>query len=308
MFLASLVLAQAVVAAPATVPAQSDFRLAGPMMQGGMIRGTAPTGSIALMLNGAPVKLGLDGAFVIGFGREASSPAVLTATLPDGKTISKTLNIAARAYRLQAVNGVPPKTVNIPPELEARRTAEVAQIRAARSTISDRRDWQTTFIWPAEGRISGVYGSQRIYNGIDKGSAHLGVDVAAPKGAPVFAPAGGIVKLAAPDFLLEGGLLMIDHGFGIYSSFLHLSHIDVKPGDEVRQGQKIAAVGGTGRATGPHLHWNLNWGAERLDVQLLMPPRPGMVPAGIKPADPAPAPKPAAPKPATVPGQNPLKQ
>jgi murein DD-endopeptidase MepM/ murein hydrolase activator NlpD len=280
MFLAALVLAQAVVAAPV----QQDFRLTGPMMQGGMIRGTAPVGSTAITLNGAPVKMGLDGAFVIGFGRDASSAAVLTATLPEGKTVSKTLTIAARDYRLQAVNGVPPKTVTIPPELEARRAAEVAQIRAARGTVSDRRDWQTTFIWPAEGRISGVYGSQRIYNGVDKGSAHLGVDVAAPKGASVVAPAGGVVKLAAPDFLLEGGLLMIDHGFGIYSSFLHLSRIDVKPGDEVKQGQKIAAVGGTGRATGPHLHWNLNWGTERLDVQLLMPPRPGMKPAGVKPA------------------------
>jgi murein DD-endopeptidase MepM/ murein hydrolase activator NlpD len=285
MFLAALVLAQAVGVAPvAAAPVQSDFRLNGPIMQGGMIRGTAPVGSTAITLNGAPVKMGLDGAFVIGFGRDAPSPAVLTAMLPEGKTVSKTLTIAARDYRLQAVNGVPPKTVNIPPELEARRAAEVAQIRAARAAVSDRRDWQTTFIWPAEGRISGVYGSQRIYNGIDKGSAHLGVDVAAPKGAPVMAPAGGVVKLAAPDFLLEGGLLMIDHGFGIYSSFLHLSRIDVKPGDEVKQGQKIAAVGGTGRATGPHLHWNLNWGTERLDVQLLMPPRPGMKPAAVKPA------------------------
>lgn len=279
IFTAALVLAQMV----ATPPVVADFKLSGPLLQGGMITGQAPTGAVSLSLNGQPVKMGLDGAFVIGFGREALPRATLTATLANGAVVTKQLTIAARQYALQAVNGVPPKTVTIPPELQAKREAEVAQIVAARSTMSDRRDWQTKFIWPADGPISGVYGSQRIYNGIDKGSAHLGVDVAAPKGAPVLAPAGGVVKLAGSDFQLEGGLLILDHGYGIYSSFLHLSRIDVKPGDVVRQGQQIAAVGGTGRATGPHLHWNLNWNSEKLDVQLLMPPRPGLKPAPLKP-------------------------
>jgi murein DD-endopeptidase MepM/ murein hydrolase activator NlpD len=285
MLAAALLVAQIAVA----TPVQSDFKLTGPMVQGGMIKGQAPTGALTLTLDGKLVKMGLDGAFVLGFGRDAPATSVLIATLADGKTIQKNLIVSSRQYRLQAVNGVPPRTVNIPPELEARREGEVAQIRAARAGFSDRRDWQQSFIWPAQGVISGVYGSQRIYNGIDKGSAHLGVDVAAPKGAAVIAPASGVVKLAAPDFLLEGGLLMIDHGYGLYSSFLHLSRIDVKPGDEVKQGQLVAAVGGTGRATGPHLHWNLNWGTERIDVQLLMPPRPGMKPAAVKvSASPAP--------------------
>ncbi len=279
IFSAALVVAQLA----ATTPVSADFNLSGPMMQGGMIKGQAPTGALSLTLNNQPVKMGLDGAFVIGFGREAMPRATLIATLPNGKTVTKNLIVAARQYRLQAVNGVPPQTVTIPPEMEERRKGELAQILASRATISDRRDWQTTFIWPAQGVISGIYGSQRIYNGIDKGSAHLGVDMAAPKGAAVLAPAGGVVKLAAPDFLLEGGLLIIDHGFGVYSSFLHLSRLDVKPGDEVRQGQKIAAVGGTGRSTGPHLHWNLNWNSEKLDAQLLMPPRPGLKPAPLKP-------------------------
>ncbi len=261
----------------------ADYKLSASPRQGSLIIGKAPTGAVSLSLNGQPVKLGLDGAFVIGFGREALPRATLVATLPDGKQVTRQLIVAARAWRFQAVNGVPPATVTIPPEMQARRESEIAQMRAARAGFSDRRDWQSSFIWPAEGRISGVYGSQRIYNGIDKGSAHLGVDVAAPKGAPVKAPAGGVVVLAAPDFLLEGGLLMVDHGFGVYSAFMHLSRLDVKPGDEVTQGQVIAAVGGTGRATGPHLHWNLYWGAEKLDAQLIMPPRPGIKPAGLKP-------------------------
>jgi murein DD-endopeptidase MepM/ murein hydrolase activator NlpD len=278
MFAAALVVAQIL----APVPVSADFKLHGPMMQGGLVTGLAPAGTLTLTLNGAPVKTGLDGAFVIGFGREALPRAELTATLADGKTISKSLAVAARAWRIQAINGVPPKTVNIPPELQPKRDAEIAQIVAARATMSDRRDWQRGFIWPAQGEISGVYGSHRTYNG-QPGSAHMGVDVAAPKGAAVVAPAGGVVKLAAPDFLLEGGLIIIDHGFGIYSSFLHLSRLDVTPGQEIKQGERIGAVGGTGRATGPHLHWGLNWNSEKLDVHLLMPLRAGLKPAGLKP-------------------------
>lgn len=278
MFCAAFVVAQLVAAAPI----QSDFKLSGPLMQGGLVTGQAPTGTVSLMLNTAPVKMGLDGAFVIGFGREALPRAVLTATLATGKTITTNLTITARAWRIQAVNGVPPKTVNIPPELQDKRDAEVAQISAARATMSDRRDWQRGVIWPAQGQISGVYGSQRTYNG-QPGSAHLGVDVAAAKGAAVIAPAAGVVKLAAPDFLLEGGLIIIDHGFGVYSNFLHLSRLDVTPGQEVIQGQVIGAVGATGRATGPHLHWGLNWNAEKLDPQLLVTLRPGLKPAGPKP-------------------------
>jgi murein DD-endopeptidase MepM/ murein hydrolase activator NlpD len=278
IFTAAFVVAQIVAAAPA----QADFKLSGPMMQGGLVTGTVPTGTTALTLNGVPVKIGFDGVFVIGFGREAMPTAVLAATLANGQTVTKNLSITARAWRIQAINGVPPQTVNIPPELKDKRATEIAQIQAARATMSDRREWQRGFIWPAQGEISGVYGSQRTYNG-QPGSAHLGVDVAAPKGAAVVAPAGGVVKLAAPDFLLEGGLIIIDHGFGVYSNFLHLSRLDVTPGQEIKQGQVIGAVGGTGRATGPHLHWGLNWNAEKLDAHLLVPARPGLKPAGAKP-------------------------
>jgi murein DD-endopeptidase MepM/ murein hydrolase activator NlpD len=272
----AIVIAQMV----ATAPLPADFKLSGPLRQGGLVTGTVPVSATQLTLNGAPVKTGLDGAFVIGFGRDAKPDAILTATLADGKTVTKALTIAPRAWRIQAINGVPPKTVNIPLELQPRRDAEVAQVVAARATMSDRRDWQSGFIWPAKGPISGVYGSQRSYNG-QPGSPHMGVDVAAPKGAPVIAPAGGVIKLAAPDFLLEGGLIILDHGFGIYSTFLHLSRLDVTPGQEVKQGQVLGAVGATGRATGPHLHWNLNWNSEKLDVQLLMPLRPGLKPAPV---------------------------
>jgi murein DD-endopeptidase MepM/ murein hydrolase activator NlpD len=276
----------------------SDFEFAGPLMQGGFVRGRAPVGTAELLLNMIPIKVGLDGVFVIGFGPEAAATATLTAKLSDGRVQARVLTIAARLYNEQRVDGVPPRTVEIPDDQKARRAGEIAQVRAARSIISDRRDWLQNFQWPVTGRISGVYGSRRVYNG-KPGSSHLGVDIARPKGTPVLAPLGGVVKLAQSDFLLEGGLIILDHGFNVYSTFLHLSKLDVKPGDIVTQGQKLGAVGATGRATGPHLHWNLNWGDVRLDAQSLeatpevlrsdgskapaLTPQPGLKPAPIGP-------------------------
>ena len=124
-----------------------------------------------------------------------------------------------------------------------------------------------------QGRISGRFGNQRVYN-VPPKAPHSGMDIAVPEGTPVEAPAGGIVTFADMDLYLTGGTLLIDHGHGVSSNFLHLSRIDVKPGDRVEQGQVVGAVGKTGRATGPHLHWGLNWFNVRLDPLLLEPRAP----------------------------------
>ncbi len=142
--------------------------------------------------------------------------------------------------------------------------------QAARARCSQTAGWRNEFIWPARGRISGRFGSQRIYRG-EPGSYHGGVDVAAPTGSPVVAPADGVVVLAAPGFSLEGNLVIVDHGFGLSSSFLHLSRIDVSEGQTIRQGERIGAVGATGRATGPHLHWALTWNGAKLDPERVVP-------------------------------------
>jgi murein DD-endopeptidase MepM/ murein hydrolase activator NlpD len=142
---------------------------------------------------------------------------------------------------------------------------------AARNREDAREDFLETFTWPVEGRISGRFGNQRIYNGIAK-SPHSGMDIAVPQGTPVKAPASGIVTFADTDLYLTGGTLLIDHGHGVSSNFLHMSRIDVKVGDRVEQGQVVGAVGMTGRATGPHLHWGLNWFNVRLDPLLLVAP------------------------------------
>ena len=129
------------------------------------------------------------------------------------------------------------------------------------------------FDWPVTGRISGVFGSRRVLNG-QEGAPHWGLDVAASTGTPVRAPAAGRVVLAEPDFYLSGGTILLDHGYGVSSSYSHLSKVAVQAGDEVRQGDLIGAVGATGRVTGPHLHWTLNWYTVRIDPALVVPPMP----------------------------------
>lgn len=252
-------------------PLASGIRLDGAPSQGALLRGTAPRGVTGLDLDGVKVPVAEDGAFLLGFNRDAPALGVLTVTFADGEVISEPLAIEPRSWRVEYVavaarGGVPSEA------FMARRKPELDMIAAARLRGSDSLGWRQPFIWPAQGRISGIFGSQRVYAG-EPGSFHSGVDVAGAVGTPVVAPADGVVILAAPTpFSLEGNLLMIDHGMGLNSAFLHLSSIDVKDGERVRQGQQIGRIGATGRATGPHLHWSMKWNDARIDPQLLVGP------------------------------------
>ncbi|MCH8683746.1 M23 family metallopeptidase [Pedomonas mirosovicensis] len=261
---------------PAKVVPEAEFRIESPIMQGAVVIGHAPQGTVRLVYDGQDLPLTADGRFVIGLHRDTGKEVTLTATLADGSTVEHVLAVTPREFNIQRVNGLPPKTVNMPPEMLEQRKAEVAEITAARATPSLDLFWTQPFIWPASGRISGIYGSQRIRNGVP-GSPHYGVDIANKTGTPMVAPASGIVRVARSGFSLEGGLIIIDHGFNLYSSMLHLSRIDVKPGDVLMQGQQIGAIGSTGRATGPHLHWGLRWGNIHVDPTTLpgLPPLPG---------------------------------
>jgi murein DD-endopeptidase MepM/ murein hydrolase activator NlpD len=259
---------------PAASPS-TGFVLDGPTIQGGAVLGTAPAGTVVLALDGDPVGMAADGRFLIAFDRDAKPAATLVATRSDGSRVTKALQIAPRAWRIERLNTLP-RISQPSAEFARRRPAELAQIVAARKVVSDAQGWRQSFAWPATGRISGLFGAQRIYKG-EPGSYHSGVDVAKPTGAPVAAPADGVVILAADSpFTLEGNLLMIDHGMGLNSAFLHLSRIDVRVGDRVRQGQLIGQVGATGRATGSHLHWGMKWHDSRIDPLLLA----GDMPAG----------------------------
>ena len=146
---------------------------------------------------------------------------------------------------------------------------------AARTRCSDSAGWTQRFIWPVTGRISGRFGSQRIYQGVP-GAYHSGLDITTgTSGTPYVAPADGVVVLAAQKpFSLEGNLLIIDHGMGLNSAFLHSSTLAVRKGERVKQGQLIGTIGATGRASGPHLHWSLKWQEARLDPLLFLPPMP----------------------------------
>ena len=255
-------------APPSNTASQSAFRWTGTLSQGGLILGTAPAGTRTLTLNGKPIVLSPDGGFIAGFDRDAGPQATLTATLADGRSVTQSLTIAPRAWRSERLNTLP-KFPAPDPVFAKLRLPELAQIVAARARTTDAQGWRQAFAWPATGRISGLFGAQRIYKG-EPGSYHSGTDIAKPTGTVVTAPADGVVILAADHpFTLEGNLLMIDHGMGLNSAFLHLSRIDVKPGDYVRQGQPIGAVGMTGRATGPHLHWALRWNDAKLDPMLI---------------------------------------
>lgn len=254
--------------------------------QGGLVRGRVPVGSQLTLLppdsipaTGAAspptqalaLRVAADGQFVLGVGRDQITPVRLLLTLADGRQHSLSIPVSVREWRIERIEGVPEATVNPPPAIAARIAREQAEVAQARVRDDDRSDFAATFILPAKGRVSGVYGSQRVYNGTPK-SPHSGLDVAAAKGTPVHAPAGGIITFAKPDLYLTGGTVLIDHGHGLSSNFLHLSRLDVKVGDRVEQGQVIGLVGATGRATGPHMHWGMNWFGVRVDPQLLLRP------------------------------------
>ena len=239
--------------------------------QGGIIRGQAPVGTTRLVVDNETIDIAPDGRFVIGFGRDYAPNVTITAYQAAGKAVSERLTVLKRQWRVESLPTLP-RISQPDAEFQARRPGELAQMNAARRipVVSD--GWAQKFIWPVKGRISGVFGSQRIYAG-EPGSPHSGVDVAVPTGTPIVAPADGEVILAAKSpFTLEGNLLIVNHGLGLSSVFLHLSRIDVKPGDRVKQGQPIGAVGMTGRATGPHLHWGMRWRNERMDPQPFVGP------------------------------------
>lgn len=262
------------VQAPASVarPERTGFTYTGNRTQGGLLLGIAPERTRQLLFDGVAVPVAADGRFVIAFDRDAAPSATLVATRDDGQIVRDTLTVAPRAWDISRLSTLP--KIPLPqPEFDRLRPAELAQIVAARRLQTDAQGWRQAFIWPTTGRISTLFGSQRIYRNGEAGSYHSGLDVAKPTGSVIVAPADGVVILAADHpFTLEGNLLMIDHGMGLNSAFLHLSRIDVRVGDHVRRGQPIALSGATGRATGPHLHWSLRWNAAKIDPLLVAGP------------------------------------
>ncbi|RTE87197.1 MULTISPECIES: M23 family metallopeptidase [Gammaproteobacteria] len=245
--------------------------LRGEFTQGGIIVGKTTEGA-QVTLDGEPLKVSRNGDFVFGFGRDVTGSATLSVTYANGDSWEETFSISEREFDIQRIDGLPSRVVTPDPEVVAEIRQNSAEVWEARQPRTDFTYFASNFIWPAEGPISGVYGSQRVLNGEPR-TPHYGVDVAAPTGTPVVAPANGVVTLAHKTMVLSGGTLIIDHGHGVFSSFLHLNDIHVEVGDYVEQGAQVGEIGETGRATGPHLDWRINWGNERLDPEFLVPAR-----------------------------------
>jgi hypothetical protein len=263
---------------PSPVPTPSPprpavFTVSGELTQGGWLRGKAPDGTVSLKLGDKAVSVAPDGIFFVAFDRDSGTSMTLVARLDDGRDVARALTISPRAWNIEHV-AVGPRPGSIPSaEYKRRRDAELARINAARAKDTQSQGWRQRFVWPVRGRISGNFGSQRIYRGTP-GGYHSGTDIATGESGTLFvAPADGIVILAADaPFTLEGRLLMIDHGMGLNSAFLHNSQLLVREGESVRQGQPIGRIGATGRATGPHLHWSIKWWDARLDPVLFTGP------------------------------------
>jgi Peptidase family M23 len=261
--------------------ARAETTFDGHFEQGGLVFGHTVPGARA-SLDGRPLHVMPDGEFLLGFGRDAGPSATVEIVAPDGRRETKTLAIQARSWDIQRVDGLPERKVTPSPADLARIKDDAVQVAAARARDTLETLFRSGFAWPAQGPISGVYGSQRILNGQPR-QPHYGLDVAAPPGTPVLAAADGIVSLAHQDMFFTGKTLMIDHGYGLSTTYMHMSAITVKVGERVKQGQMIGRVGATGRVTGPHLDWRVNLYDVRLDPALLVPPMPPPSPA-VSPA------------------------
>ena len=249
-------------------PAGARLSLSGPLVQGGLVTGKSDSG-VKVTIDGAPVRVSEEGYFLIGFDRDHGAVSQVKVVYPDGRIESRTLTIKKRDYDIQRIDGLPKRKVT-PEKIDYERIRrETEAIKQARKQDDPRTDFLQGWIWPVEGPISGVYGSQRVLNGKPR-RPHYGVDIAAPVGTPVKAPADGIVTLVHPDMFYSGATLVLDHGHKLSSSFLHLNRTLVKVGDRIHKGDIIAEVGATGRVTGAHLDWRMNLRNARIDPQLLV--------------------------------------
>ena len=248
------------------LPVQA-LEIRGEWLQGSMLIGRVAPGE-SVEFNGRMSRVDKDGWFVIGLGRDEPHNAVVKVHT-GGQQKPYEYTVASRQYQEQRVTGVPQETVTPPDSVLKRIAEEALLVKQARSIDSSPYYFLQGFKKPLQGPITGVYGSRRVYNGTPK-NPHYGLDIAAPEGALVYAPAPGTVRLVHADMYFSGGTLIIDHGGGIFSTYIHLSDILVKEGEDVDYSTPVAKVGSTGRATGPHLDWRINWFDTRVDPALVL--------------------------------------
>ncbi len=241
--------------------------LKGELTQGGLIFGKTEPGA-QVWLNDSVIQVSEAGEFVFGFGRDAELSHVIRLKGADGRVLERSLELKKRHYTIQKIEGIARRIMEPEPEDLKRIRADVVMVQKARQTADHRLDYLDGFEWPVDGRITGVYGSQRYYNGVPK-RPHYGIDIAAARGTIVTSPAPGKVTLAHKDMFYSGGTVIVDHGYGVSSTFLHMDEILVNVGDTLEKGDSLGRVGSTGRSTGPHLDWRINWFDQRIDPALV---------------------------------------
>ena len=263
-----MIMALMVFASSNSVHAADRALLKGSLIPGSLIIGKVAPGS-KINFHKKTVRVSPDGTFILGFGRNAKLTQSIEILDPNGFTYTQNIKLKKRTYNITRIDGLPGRKVTPNPKDVKRIKANNAGIARVRQLDTKTQNFLNGFQWPILGRISGVYGSQRVLNGKPR-SPHNGVDIAAPKGSTVLATAKGTIALVHQDMFYSGKTVMIDHGHGLSSIYIHMSEILVKQGQLVTKGEAIGAVGMTGRATGPHLHWGISLFRTHLDPMLIV--------------------------------------
>ena len=259
--------------APTILPASgaeaNTVSFGGFAAQGGLVVGRVSPGS-KVWVEGDPVRVDT-GLFCFGFNYDETESVSVRIEYPDGSAETRMVAPETREFDVQRIDGLPQQYVSPPPEVQERISRDARAVVEARMHDISETWFAEEFIWPVDGIVTGRFGNRRILNGEPR-APHYGIDLAVPEGTPIKAPVDGIVRLAE-DLYLSGNTMVIDHGHGVSTSYLHMSRMDAGVGDRVRRGEEIALVGATGRATGPHLCWRMNWFQKRLDAALMAPER-----------------------------------
>lgn len=244
--------------------------LGGRFVQGGFAIGRTWPRALVFINGEALTTASAAGLFVVGFDRDAP-PYVDIEVRDRARVARRTLTIAAGSFPSTRVNGLPQSTVTpSDPALLARIQQEIALKTEGFASRADADDFRSGFTWPLDRyRVTSRWGSQRVLNGTPA-RPHYGIDLAAPAGSAIRAPADGVVTFARPGMHFEGGLTLIDHGQGLITAYLHQSRIDVLPSQRITRGDVIGLVGMTGRATGPHLCWRMKWRDRNMDPSLMV--------------------------------------
>jgi murein DD-endopeptidase MepM/ murein hydrolase activator NlpD len=248
--------------------ADARVKWKGRFAQGGLVHGMVAPGT-RVWLDKDRVKLSDTGDFLIAFGRDADERARVGFQFPGGEIERHIVHVEPRTFLPEEINGLPPEMVDYDNETERELAKSRRQVNRVRDKATNHTFFREGWRWPVRGRVTSTYGRKRILNGKERG-IHWGLDIAAPVGKKVRAPAPGVVVFAQEGVPLSGTLLILDHGHGLSSSFLHLSKITVQVGQTVKAGQVIAKTGNSGRTTGPHLDWRMNLEDTRIDPQLLL--------------------------------------